>query len=220
MKITRDELASMIDETMLDPSASEEDIRTLCERSEKFGFATIAILPCNVAIAKKYLDRVKICAAIGFPLGSINPEAKFYEAEDAVKNGAHEIDFVVNIGALKDGNFDLIKHEFQGIKESSQGRIVKVILEISLLTEDEARIGCELADEVGLDFVKSSTGFKGFPIRPTSVEDVSFMKKHVSNRMKIKAAGGIRNLEDALAMIEAGANRLGTSSGKDIVEGL
>lgn len=220
MHLTKDSLAKTFDETLLDPTASKKDIEDLCAKAKKCGFASVAILPCNVAWASECLkgSGVMVCAAIGFPLGSILPEAKAAEAQDAVKNGADEIDMVMNIGALKSGHVDLVKREIEAVVQASQGKTVKVIIEISLLTKEEARMACILASEAGADYVKSSTGFKGFPIRPTSVDDVKHMRQYAASNVKVKAAGGIRTLEDAQAMLEAGADRIGTSSGAAIIE--
>lgn len=222
MKITEEFLASIIDETLLDPSASVDDIKKLCERAKKYNFASVAILPCNVPIANKELknSNVKICAAIGFPLGTITPETKAFEAEDAINNGADEIDMVMNIAALKNNDIEYVTRDISEVVKvaHSRGKIVKVILEISLLNEVEAKIACSIAEKCGADYVKSSTGFKGFPIRPTSPEDVKFMREHVSEKVKVKAAGGIRTAEEAIIMIKAGADRLGTSSGEKIMD--
>lgn len=223
MKITKEYLASLIDETLLDPAATEDDIRKVCENAKKNNFASVAIMPSNVSIAYEVLkgSNTKIDAAVGFPLGTITPEAKAYEAEDALNNGADEIDMVMNISALKSSNIELVAEDIRKVVEvtHARGKIVKVILEQSLLTEDECKLACTIAEACGADYVKSSTGFKGFPIRPTSTEDVKFMRENVSEKVKVKAAGGIRTFEDAVAMIEAGAERLGTSSGAKILAG-
>ncbi|NLA52678.1 MAG: deoxyribose-phosphate aldolase [Alcaligenaceae bacterium] len=220
MELTKEMLAKTFDETLLDPLATKKDIEELCERAKKYNFASVAILPCNVAHASACLkgSNVKVCAAVGFPLGSIPPEAKASEAADAVENGADEVDMVMNIGALKAGCLDLVKRDIEAVVAASKGKTVKVIIEISLLTEVEAKMACILAGEAGADYVKSSTGFKGFPIRPTSANDVQYMRRHAAADVKVKAAGGIRTPEDALAVIKAGADRIGTSSGAKILE--
>ncbi len=220
MLIKKEALAKIFDETLLDPAATEKDIEELCLKAKKYGFASVAILPCNVPLASEHLKNsdVKVCVAIGFPLGSLPPEAKALEAENAVKNGADEVDMVINIGALRSGHIDLVAREIYTVVQASQGKTVKVIIEISLLTESEAKMVCLLAGEAGAHYVKSSTGFKGFSIRPTSVADVEFMRQHAAPTVKVKAAGGIRTLDDAQAILSAGADRIGTSSGAKIIE--
>jgi len=220
MELTKEKLARIFDETLLDPLATKKDIEELCARARKYNFASVAILPCNIAHAAACLkgSEVMVCAAVGFPLGSITPEAKAVEAADAVENGADEVDMVMNIGALKAGHVDLVKRDIEAVIAASGGKTVKVIIEISLLTPVEAKMACILASEAGADYVKSSTGFKGFPIRPTSAEDVRHMRRYAADHVKVKAAGGIRTPEDALAVISAGADRIGTSSGAKITE--
>jgi deoxyribose-phosphate aldolase len=223
MKISKEYLTSIIDETLLDPAASEEDVIKVCKNALKYGFASVALLTCNVPIAYKILkgSKVKIDAAVGFPLGLLTPEAKAFEAKDAIENGADEIDMVINISALKSNLLDLVAADItETVKVAHASKqIVKVILEQSLLTEIECKTACQIAEKCGADFVKTSTGFKGFPIRPTSTEDVSFLRQNVSKNAKVKAAGGIRTFEEAVAMINAGAERIGTSSGAKILAG-
>lgn len=222
MKITKEFLASTIDETLLDPIASADDIKKLCERAKKYDFASVAILSCNVPIAREELkdSKVKVCAAIGFPLGTITPEAKAFEAEDAINNGADEIDMVMNVAALKNNDIEYLTRDISEVTRvvHKQNKVLKVILEISSLNREEAEIACRIAEKIGVDYVKSSTGFKGFSIRPTSPEDVKFMREHVGEKVKVKAAGGVRTIKEAIIMINAGADRLGTSSGAKIVE--
>jgi deoxyribose-phosphate aldolase len=223
LKITREELARRIDQTLLEPYTSKTEMEAFCNQARKYGFAGVAILPVHVPIARRVLDGsdVKVVAAIGFPLGSLPTELKVSEAEWCIENGADELDMVMNIGALKTGDFDVVKRDIEEVVRVAKGRTVKVILEVPLLTKDEVIKACNIAKEAGAHFVKTSTGFKGFKgWRPTTVEDVKLLRQAVGTSMKVKAAGGIRTTEQAIALIEAGADRIGTSSGVEIVEGL
>lgn len=223
MKLTREELAKKIDQTLLEPYTTKKEIEAFCNEAKKYGFASVAILPVHVPTAAGVLEGsdVKVDAAIGFPLGSLPTELKVSEAEWCVENGAYELDMVMNICALKSGKFDVVKKDIEEVVRVAKGRIVKVILEVPLLTENEIVMACNIAKEAGAQFVKTSTGFKGFKgWRPTTIEDVKLLRRLVGTNMKIKAAGGIRTAEQAIALIEAGADRIGTSSGVKIVESL
>ena len=182
----------------------------------KYGFAAVAIHPTNVPLAAEILGDtpVKVCAAIAFPLGAYPPDLKAFETRDAINKGADEVDMVMNVGALKSGDYAAVREEMQGFVEAAEGKTTKVILETCLLNDEEKVKACEFARAAGADFVKTSTGFQS----GATVEDVRLMRETVGENMGVKAAGGIRSIDDALAMIEAGANRLGTSSGVQIVQ--
>ena len=160
---------------------------------------------------------VLVCTVIGFPLGATTTNAKIFETEEAIKNGASEIDMVINIGALKDKRYDDVQKDIEGVIGAANGKTVKVIIETVLLTDEEKVIACELAEKAGADFVKTSTGFAGGGATP---EDVKLMKDTVGDRLEVKASGGVRNLEDFNKMIEAGATRIGASAGVQIIKGL
>ncbi len=224
IKLSVEELAKRIDQTYLKivPDSEDEFIKFLLN-AKKYRFASVAIYPAMIPLAREILKGtgVKITAAIGFPLGTVPIELKVLEVERAIKDGADEveIDFVLNKGALKSGKIDEVREELKKIVEAAKGRIVKAIIEVPYLTKEEIKIACELAIEAGVHYIKTSTGFKGFhKWRPTTAEDVRFIKSIVGNRVKIKAAGGIRTAKQALEVIEAGADRIGTSSGVEIIE--
>ena len=218
MKITVEQLAKMIDHTELKPNATEERIRSLCSEAIEHGFGAVCVNSCNVRIAAKMLDGsgVTVCSVVGFPLGAMATSAKAYEARTAVEDGAAEIDMVLNVGALKSRNLDYVRNDIAAVVAAVPSAFVKVILETGYLEEDEIVLACHLAEEAGAHFVKTSTGFGP---RGATVEDVRLMRKTVGNRLGVKAAGGIRTFEDAVAMIEAGATRIGASRGIDILQG-
>lgn len=218
IKITKHQLAGTIDQTMLKIEATYGDIERLCLEAEKYHFAAVAVHPVNVPLAAKVLKGtgVKVCAALAFHLGAYPPEIKEFECRDAVEKGADELDMVMNVGALKESRYDLVRKEVEGLVKAAGGRITKLILETCLLTDEEKAKACKIAKECGADFVKTSTGFGK---RGATVHDVKLMRETVGADMGVKASGGIRNTETALAMIEAGANRLGVSVGVAIVEG-
>jgi len=209
-------IASIIDHTLLKPDATQLQIVRLCEEALDFGFASVCINPAWVALAAEKLNgsSVKVCTVIGFPLGASTIAAKRFEALDAIMNGAQEIDMVMNIGALKSGYSELVKEEIQAIVETVAGCPVKVILEVGLLTAGEITRACLLAQEAGAAFVKTSTGFG--PGNAT-IEAVQLMTQTVGASLGVKAAGGIRDFETAVKMINAGATRLGTSASLSIV---
>lgn len=214
------ELSRMIDHTNVKPDATEEDINKLCSEAKQYNFACACVTPTNVIIAKKLLrgSDVQVCAVVGFPLGVQTPKTKAFETMEAVSKGASEIDMVINIGALKSGREELVKEDIEGVVEAAAGRTVKVILETALLTDDEKVKACLTAKKAGADFVKTSTAYGG--LAGATVEDVTLMRKTVGPEMGIKAAGGIRNLKTALEMIDAGATKIGTSTGVQIMEEL
>lgn len=211
-------LNKYIDHTLLKPDASQEQIATLIEEAKKYDFASVCVNPTWVSFAAQALKGtdVKVCTVIGFPLGANTPEFKAFETSDAIRNGANEIDMVINIGALKSQNFDLVEKDIRAVVEAAKGTLVKVIIETCLLTDDEKVKACQIAQKAGADFVKTSTGFS---TGGATVADVALMRKTVGPDMGVKASGGARSYEDALAFIKAGATRIGASSGVAIMEG-
>lgn len=210
-------LNKMIDHTILKADAKREDVLKYCEEAKEYDFMSVCVNSCNVKIVKKELDGsdVKVCCVVGFPLGAMATEAKAFEAKYCVDNGADEIDMVINIGALKDENYDYVKKDIEEVVKASSGKVVKVIIETCLLSDEEKKKACELAKEAKADFVKTSTGFS---TGGATVEDVKLMKSVVGDELKVKASGGVRTKEDAMKMIEAGADRIGASSGINIVK--
>lgn len=211
-------LNKYIDHTLLKADASQEQIETLIEEAKKYDFASVCVNPTWVNFAAQALKAtyVKVCTVIGFPLGANTPELKAFETSDAIQNGANEVDMVINIGALKSRNFDLVERDIRAVVEAAKGTLVKVIIETCLLTDDEKVRACQLAQKAGADFVKTSTGFS---TGGATVADVALMRKTVGPDMGVKASGGARSYEDALAFIKAGATRIGASSGVAIMEG-
>ena len=212
------DLAGLIDHTLLKPEATPEDIRHLCEEARQYSFATVCVNSSNVSRARAHLggSPVKVCAVVGFPLGAMAPGAKAFEAREAVRNGAGEIDMVMNIGALKDGDYALVLEDISKVVTASRPSNVKVILETGMLSDEEKVAACTLSKLAGAHFVKTSTGFgKG----GATAADIALMRRVVGGSMGVKASGGIRTQEDALQMVRAGANRLGCSAGVAIVTG-
>ena len=203
------EILGKVDHTLLLQTATWEEIRALCDDAIQYGTASVCIPPCYVKKAKEYVkNAMRICTVIGFPNGNHTTAAKVYETEDAVKNGADEIDMVINIGMLKAGDYDYVLDEIRRIKAACQGRLLKVIIETCLLTEEEKIKMCELVTESGADYIKTSTGFS---TAGATFSDIALFKEHVGEHVKIKAAGGISSLADAQKFVELGADRLGTS---------
>ncbi len=203
------DILSRVDHTLLSQSATWEEIRQICDDGIKYGCASVCIPASFVKAAAEYVDgKIPVCTVIGFPNGYSTTAAKCFEAEDAVKNGAKEIDMVINIGTLKDKRYDFILDEINAVKAACHGRLLKVIIETCLLTDDEKIKMCEIVSESGADFIKTSTGFS---TAGATKEDVELFKKHVTRGTKIKAAGGIASLADAEEFIRLGADRLGTS---------
>ena len=217
--VTVEQLANMIDHTNLKAFADDAAFEKLCDEAKKYNFKMVAINPAQTVRCKKTLEGspVHVGAAIGFPLGQTTLECKIFETKDAIEKGADEIDYVINVAELKNKNYDYIKKEMEEIVKICReaGKTSKVIFENCYLTDDEKRKVAEIAKEVKPDFIKTSTGFG---TGGATVEDVKLMKSVVGDEVKVKAAGGIRDLKTALAMIEAGAERLGTSAGVAIVE--
>lgn len=220
MRIKKKQLAKMIDHTILKPYATQSDIERLCDEAVRYGFAAVCVNPTYVSLASKVLkgSGVKVAAVIGFPLGANTPKVKAYEAEVAIADGAEELDMVINIGALKSGDFPLVREDILAVVQVAHkgNALLKVIIEACYLTNDEKVKVCQIILELGCDFVKTSTGFGDYGAKVT---DVELLRKLVGNQMGVKAAGGIGTYEDALKMVKAGASRLGASSGIRILEG-
>ncbi|WP_147532407.1 deoxyribose-phosphate aldolase [Bacillus marasmi] len=213
-------VAAMIDHTLLKADAKKEQIETLCHEAKEYTFASVCVNPTWVKYASELLEGspVKVCTVIGFPLGANTPETKAFETTNAIENGATEVDMVINIGALKDGNDELVQRDIRAVVDAAQGKaLTKVIIETSLLTDEEKVRACQLAIKAGTDFVKTSTGFS---TGGATIEDIALMRKTVGPDIGVKASGGVRNADDARNMIEAGATRIGASSGVAIVNGL
>lgn len=212
-------VAKYIDHTLLKPDSTREQIDKILEEAKKYQFKSVCINPTHVSYASQQLldTDVLVCTVIGFPLGATTTDVKVFETENAIKNGASEIDMVINIGALKDQRYDEVQKDIEGVIAAANGKTVKVIIETVLLTDEEKVKACELAEKAGATFVKTSTGFAG---RGATPEDVKLMKDTVGNRLEVKASGGVRSLEDFEKMIEAGATRIGASAGVQIIEGL
>ncbi|MHB1127830.1 MAG: deoxyribose-phosphate aldolase [Bacillota bacterium] len=215
--MTKNELALIIDHTLLRPEATEKDILNLCREAVEHRFGTVCINPGFVALAARELagTGIKVCTVIGFPLGATTTGVKVFEAAGAVASGADELDMVINIGALRGGDISLVRQDIDAVVQASAGRLVKVIIEAVLLNFKEKVQACQLAAESGAGFVKTSTGFGP---GGATVEDVALMRQTVGPGMGLKAAGGIRDFPMAFRMLEAGANRLGTSSGAVILK--
>lgn len=211
-------LAKVIDHTLLKPTATRADIEKLCREALEHGFFSVCINPCWVSTAHELLkgSDVKTCTVIGFPLGANTTEAKVFEAQNALSNGADELDMVINIGALKGKDYQTVLQDIRQIRALGDGFILKVIIETSELTDEEKVKACQLAAEAGADFVKTSTGFSS---GGATAHDVALMKKSIPAGMQVKASGGVRTQEDAQAMLAAGATRLGASSSIKIIEG-
>lgn len=207
----------MIDHTVLKADTPLETVKRICDEAMEYGFASVCINPCHVAYCADYLkdSDVNVCTVIGFPLGANTSAVKAFETKDAIANGADEIDMVMDIGALKDKNYDLVRDDVKAVVEAANGTLVKVILETCLLTEDEIKKACELCVEAKADYVKTSTGFS---TRGATIEDVRIMKEAVHGKAKVKAAGGVRTPEDMVKIVAAGADRIGTSAGCSLVK--
>ncbi len=211
------DINKFFDHTLLAADASYEAIQKLCEEAKQYRFMSVCVNPYYVPVAKKLLEGsgVKVCTVIGFPLGQMSPAAKVYEAGDAVKMGADEVDMVLNVPALKRGDLDFVKNEIRAVKDAVGGRVLKVILECCYLTDEEKVKGCLCAKQAGADFVKTSTGFGK---SGATAHDVALMRKAVGTTMGVKAAGGIHTYQDVEDMIRAGANRIGCSHSVEIMK--
>lgn len=214
------DFSAYIDHTLLKPEAKKEDILNLCMEARKYSFASVCVNPAWVQTAVEALEgsAVKVCTVIGFPLGASTSDVKAFETGNAIRNGATEIDMVINIGALRSGDDELVKRDIRAVVQAAEGKaLVKVIIETALLTDTEKRTACELAVVAGADFVKTSTGFSG---GGATVSDILLMSKVVGPDVGVKASGGVRSFEDMQKMMNAGATRIGASSGVQIMKGL
>ena len=211
-------LNKYIDHTLLKQDATEQHIDRLLSEAREYDFVSVCVNPCWVSHAKTALvdTDVKVCTVVGFPLGATTSAVKAYETKEAIQNGADEIDMVINVGALKSGNADLVESDIRAVVEASGDKLVKVIIETCLLTDEEKVLACQLAQKAGADFVKTSTGFS---TGGATLPDVQLMRQTVGPDMGVKAAGGARSYADAVAFVEAGATRIGTSSGVAILKG-
>lgn len=210
--------SKLIDHTLLKAFATEEDIKKLCQEAIKYDFKSVCVNPCHVALAKELLKDtgVLVCTVIGFPLGANTMETKWMETQDAVNNGANEIDMVINIGKAKEHDYEYIKNEIAGVVAMAQGNTVKVIIETCYLNDEEKQEVCKAATLAKANFVKTSTGFG---TGGATAEDVKLMKASISDDMFVKASGAVRTKEDVEKMVEAGASRIGASSGVQIMQG-
>ena len=203
------EILKRLDHTLLKQDATWEQIKKICDEGVEYGAASVCIPPSFVKRAAEYLDgRLAVCTVIGFPNGYMTTASKVFETEDAVKNGADEIDMVINIGMVKEGNYGGVLDEIRAVRRACEGKILKVIIETCLLTEEEKIKMCQVVTESGADYIKTSTGFAS---GGATFEDVKLMRAHVGPQVKVKAAGGISSVEDAETFIQLGADRLGTS---------
>ena len=207
-----------IDHTLLKPESTQEQIKQLTDEAKAYHFASVCVNPTWVAYAKEQLkdSDVKVCTVIGFPLGATTSQTKAFETQDAIANGADEVDMVINIGKLKSKQYDEVEDDIRAVVEASGDKLVKVIIEVCLLTNDEKVKACQLSVAAGADYVKTSTGFS---LHGATIEDVALMRQTVGPDIGVKAAGGARSLADAEAFIAAGATRIGTSAGVAIVSG-
>ena len=213
------ELAKYIDHTQLKPDTTKEKIKQIVDEAREYKFASVCVNPHWVSYCFDQLKdtSVKVCTVIGFPLGATSTESKVFETKQAIQDGATEVDMVINVGELKSGNDQFVKDDIQAVVNAArEGALTKVIIETSLLTNDEKVRACQLAKEAGADFVKTSTGFSG---GGATLDDVKLMRETVGPDMGVKASGGVRDLETTNAMIEAGATRIGASAGIDIING-
>ena len=221
--MNKNTLAKMIDHTLLKQNASSAQIEKLCGEAKQYGFASVCINPCYVPLCADLLkdSDVNVCTVIGFPLGATTSDAKAFEAANAVRNGAAEVDMVINVGFIKSGKWEETEKDIAAVvtaaKAENADTLVKVILETCLLTDEEKELACKAAVRAGADFVKTSTGFS---TGGATVADIALMRKAVGPDLGVKASGGIHTTEEALALIDAGATRIGASAGIAIVEGL
>lgn len=213
-------VSNIIDHTVLKADTGKDAIIKLAEEAKQYKFASVCVNPTNVKLAAEILKdtpEVKVCTVIGFPLGANTPEVKAFETKDAIANGADEVDMVINIGALKDKDDELVERDIRAVVEAAKGKaLTKVIIETCLLTEEEKVRACELAVQAGADYVKTSTGFS---TGGATAEDIALMRKTVGPEIGVKASGGVRSLNDANAMIAAGATRIGASCGVELAKG-
>ena len=217
--MNKEQLAKMIDHTILKPEATDAEVIKLCKEAMEYGFASVCVNPSMVKKAATILEgsEVKVCTVIGFPLGATTTEVKVFETEQTIKDGATEVDMVINVGKLKESNLEYVKNDIAAVVSAAKGKaITKVIIESCLLTDEEKVTVCNIAKEVGADFVKTSTGFS---TGGATKEDIKLMRETVGPNMGVKASGGIRSNEDAMTMIENGATRIGASASIAICNG-
>jgi deoxyribose-phosphate aldolase len=221
MNITKAQFARMIDHTLLKNTAIRKDIELLCSEALEFGFASVCVHPFYVGMCSSILHKssTKVCTVIGFPHGMHRTGVKIAETMQAIHDGAHEIDMVIQVGALIDGDKDIVWNDIRSVADTAHqsGAVVKAIIETSVLTEEQKISACEIVSDAGADFIKTSTGFAG---GGATIEDIQLLRTHVSPEIHIKASGGIRTIEQVMAMIEAGATRIGTSSGVSMLSTL
>lgn len=217
--MNKKDLARMIDHTSLKPETTEKEIEKLCKEALEYNFASVCVNPAMVEKASSMLkgSDVKVCTVIGFPLGATTTEVKAFETEDVIKKGATEVDMVINVGKLKEGNLEYVKNDIEAVVNAAKGKaLTKVIIETCLLTDEEKVTACKISKEAGADFVKTSTGFS---TGGATASDIKLMRETVGPDLGVKASGGVRSLEDAMAMIENGATRIGASASIAICEG-
>jgi len=212
-------LAKYFDHTILSPAATKKEVKQVCKEALEHGFFSVCVNPIHVKMVSKHLSgsNVKVCSVVGFPLGAVTSKIKAQETKVAIDDGADEIDMVINIGALKDNDFERVEFDINAVVTVAKGKTVKVIIETCLLNRDQKINACKIAKKAGAHFVKTSTGFAG---GGATCDDVALMKKTIDDQLKVKASGGIKTLEDALKMIEAGADRIGASAGVAIIKAL
>lgn len=217
--MNKEDIAILIDHTILKPEATKDEVKQLCAEAIQYNFASVCVNPSMVKLASIALEgtEVDVCTVIGFPLGATTSEVKAFETKNAIENGATEVDMVINIGKLKDNDIKYVKNDIIAVVEAAKGKaLTKVIIETSLLTNEEKVIACKLAKEAGADFVKTSTGFS---TGGATAEDIKLMRETVGSEMGVKASGGVRTREDAIKMINSGATRIGASASIAICEG-
>lgn len=215
----KEEIAKLIDHTILKPEATSEQVKRVCEEALKYEFASVCINPCHVSLVSKLLEgsSVKVCTVIGFPLGANSSSVKKFETCEAIRDGAQEVDMVINVGKLKEKDYDYVKEDIKAVVEAAKGKaLTKVIIETCLLSDEEKVMACTLAKEAGADFVKTSTGFSS---GGATASDIKLMRETVGKSMGVKASGGVRSYEDFISMVNAGASRIGASASVAICEG-
>ena len=217
--MNRKQLAKMMDHTILKATATPAQVEQICREALEIGAASVCINPCNIEHARRQLDGsgVRVCTVIGFPLGANTPEVKAFETQDAIRRGAEEVDMVINVGALLAGDDETVYRDIKAVVDAAAGTLTKVIIETCYLSDDQKKTACELAMRAGADFVKTPTGFGTGGATP---HDVALMRGVVGSKLQVKASGGIRTYEDAAAVVEAGADRLGVSASLTILQGI
>ena len=217
--MNRKQLAKMMDHTILKATATPAQVEQICREALEIGAASVCINPCNIEQARRLLDGsgVRVCTVIGFPLGANTPEVKAFETQDAIRRGAEEVDMVINVGALLAGDDETVYRDIKAVVDAAAGTLTKVIIETCYLSDDQKKTACELAMRAGADFVKTSTGFGTGGATP---HDVALLRGVVGSKLQVKASGGIRTYEDAAAVVEAGADRLGVSASLTILQGI